>query len=292
VRFVLVLPALTALIGITAGWFLPRYVSPQRSTQVLTGAVVMTTLAILAALAQLGLAGLSEVPAIADAVGWCRALYHGQHGASPAAGILAVGGLAVALGAMERFRRRLRREHAEYAGVRGIEVVAADGPVAFAVPGRPGGVVIGDALLADLTTDGKDAVLAHERAHLRLHHHLYVHTAGICAAGLPLLRPLASRVRFMTERWADEVAAEEIGSRRVLAETIAQVALMSDAGLTRPLSFGGHHTTSRVRALVQPQPSSPLLASGAALSVLSVVASGSVVQLHHLATFFSHICPM
>jgi Zn-dependent protease with chaperone function len=291
VRVVLVVPALAALVGITAGWFLPRFVSPQRSTQVLTAAILLTTVAFVAALTQLGLAGLSEIPAVADRIGWCRALYQGQHGASPGVGLLALACLTAIVIGLHRYRRQLRLERAEYAGVSGIEVVAADGPVAFAVPGRPGGVVVGDILMGELTAGGREALLAHEHAHLRHRHHLYVHTAEACAAGLPLLRPLASRVRYMTERWADEVAAEQIGSRRLLAATIARVALMPDHGVPRALSFRGNHTVARVQALVEPRTTSPLAATSAVVTVIAVVSTGSLVQIHHLAAFFAHICP-
>ena len=55
-KVVLVLPVLTALIGIAAGWFLPDYLSPRRATQVLTMAIVLTSTAVVAALAQIALA--------------------------------------------------------------------------------------------------------------------------------------------------------------------------------------------------------------------------------------------
>ena len=38
--------------------------------------------------------------------------------------------------------------------------------------------------------------------------------------------PLARQVRFNTERWADESAANEVGSRALVARAIARVALL------------------------------------------------------------------
>jgi hypothetical protein len=226
VNLAMLAPVLVALVGLAAGWFLPRFLSPRRATQTLTASVLLTSVALLAALVQVALAGASEVPLVADAVGWCRALYHGQHGASPVAGGVAAVLLVLALGGMARQWRRLRCEQAAFADIEGVEVVAAAGPVAFAVPGHPGGVVVGACLFEELSPDGRSAVLAHEIAHLEHRHHLYLRAAVVCGAGVPFLRPLVSQVRFMTERWADEVAADRIGSRRVLAETIAHVALM------------------------------------------------------------------
>jgi Zn-dependent protease with chaperone function len=290
-RLAMLSPVLAALLGLALGWFLPRFLSPRRAAQTLTISVLLTSTALVAALVQVTLAGLSEIPAVADAVGWCRALYHGQHGASPLIGGVAALLLLLALVGMGRQWRRLRREQAPFADVDGVEVVPSVGPVAFAVPGRPGGVVIGACVFEELGADGRSAVLAHELAHLQHRHHLYVRSAAICAAGMPFLKPLASQVRFMTERWADEVAAQRIGSRRVLAETIARVALMPGRRVHPGLAFGAHHTVSRVDALLHPTVMSPFAAVPAGSAVGAVVLLGSGWQVHHLAAFFAHICP-
>jgi hypothetical protein len=295
VNLPLLAPVSLALLGIGAGWFLPRYLRPKAATQLLTAAIVVTTVAIVAALLQVAAAGASEVPAVADLLGWCRALYSGQHGAAPGVGIGAaviLAGIGVGAG---RHHRTIRRELATFAEVDGVEVVDLQGPVAFAVPGHPGGIVLGAGLLAELDGEERCAVLAHENAHLVLHHHRYVHTAELCAAGLPFLKPLASRVRYMTERWADEVAAETIGSRHLLASTIARVALMPPGpAISAPLWFGGggSGTLGRVDELLNPQSSPILIAAGSAAVVLLAVSLGSAVQLHHLVTFFAHICPI
>ncbi len=292
-NLLLLAPVSLALAGMSAGWFVPRYLRPKLATQLLTGAIVVTTIAVLAALVQLAVGAASEVPPVADVLGWCRAIYHGEHGAAPIVGLLAVGGLALMATGAWHHHRKIRRELAVFAEVDGIELVDLDGPIAFAVPGDPGGVVLGTGLLEHLDGEQRCAVLAHENAHLALRHHRYVHTAGLCAAAVPLLRPLAAQVSFMTERWADEVAAEAVGSRQVLAATIARVALMPygrvDAAL---LGFVEHRTVDRVDALLNPRRSPFLVAAGAALAVAAAVAIGSVVQLHHLVEFVAHICPV
>ena len=285
-------PVSLALIGMAAGWFLPRYLRPKAAAQLLTVAILVTTAAIVAALVQVAAAGASEVPVVADVFGWCRALYHGQHGAAPIAGVAAAAGLVFMTAAAWRHHRRIRRELAVFAGVDGIELVDLDGPIAFAVPGSRGGIVLGTGLLEHLDGEQRCAVLAHENAHLALNHHRYVNAVELCAAAVPLLRPLASQVRFQTERWADEVAADTIGSRRVLAGAIARVALMPATPAMRTLGFRGTRTVERVDALLNPRSSPVLLAFGGAGAVLGVVAVGSAVQLHHLAEFVAHICPV
>lgn len=284
-------PLTLVIVGVIAGSFLPCHLNPRRATQALTAAVVLAAVAMVTALAQVTLAGLSEIPAVAHAIGWCSALYGGAHGASPIFGLVAGAFLlAVAAGA-GRYALRVRSEMAVFSNVAGVEVIDMEGPVAFAVPGRPGGVVIGAGLLRDLDADERAAVLAHESAHLRFHHHRYVRVADFCAAGIPFLRPLARQVRFMTERWADEVAADRVGSRELVATTIARVALMRPASVAPlALGFGGRGIVARVDALMNPTSTSFVIGAFAATGVVALVALSSGLQVHHLAQFFAHVC--
>ena len=72
-------------------------------------------------------------------------------------------------------------------------------------------------MLRALSADERRVVLAHEAAHLARHHHLYVQLADLAAAANPLLRSTARGVRLAVEREADEVAAAEVGDRRLVA---------------------------------------------------------------------------
>lgn len=76
-------------------------------------------------------------------------------------------------------------------------------------------------LLASLPADERRAILAHERAYLRHHHHRFRLTAELVAAVNPLLRPLAVAIRYSTERWADEAAAAAVEDRAVVARALA-----------------------------------------------------------------------
>src|ERR1019366_3181879 len=96
-----------------------------------------------------------------------------------------------------------------------------------------GRVGVSTAMLRALPPDERRVLLAHEAAHLRHHHHLYVQLAELGAAANPLLRPLALAVRDGTERWADEDAAAEVGDRALAARALAR------AGLARALASPG-----------------------------------------------------
>ena len=56
--------------------------------------------------------------------------------------------------------------------------------------------------------------------------------ARLAAAANPLLIPVARSVDYTVERWADEHAAAVTSDRRLVAETIGQVALLAGPRLT------------------------------------------------------------
>ncbi|WP_208028101.1 M56 family metallopeptidase [Rhabdothermincola sediminis] len=288
----LVAPLLLVVAGVAAGWFLPRVTSPASSVRVLTVATVVAAAGVAAALALVVLAGASELHDVSSWLGWCDALYPGDHGAAPWAGALAAALLVVAARRARRYLSRSRAEMAAFAAVEGVEVIAAAGAVAFAVPGSPGGVILGDELVRTLSRDERQAVIAHEHAHLDHGHHRYVHAVETCAAAFPFLVPLARQVRFNTERWADETAASAVGSRTLVARAIARVALL---GAPSPapgvLGFRSLSAAARVEALLRP--STPVrLTLPAAASTMTIVTTlaGSSVQLHHLVFFLDHAC--
>jgi Zn-dependent protease with chaperone function len=159
-----------------------------------------------------------------------------------AAAALTLAGVALAVVVMFRNRacalaesyRRAARLHADD----GIVVVPGPALEAYALPGRPGRVVVSGCLLDRLDSDSRAALIAHEQAHLAGRHHLFAAVAWLAAASNPLLLPVARSVEYTIERWADEHAAAVTGDRRLVAETIGQVALLASprrqraAGLT------------------------------------------------------------
>ncbi|MEV4252524.1 M56 family metallopeptidase [Spirillospora sp. NPDC049652] len=137
-------------------------------------------------------------------------------------------------------------------------VLESDVPLALAVPGRRGGVLVSRGLLHSLTGPELAIVFRHEQSHLRHAHHRYLLVAGLTAAVTPLLRPLAARLRLALERWADEDTAQATGDRILVARTIAKVSLAAaSSGPPQPRDLAGFaqsQTVERVRALLAAPP--------------------------------------
>jgi len=138
----------------------------------------------------------------------------------------------------------------------GLVVVHDARPAAMAVPGLRGRVVMTSGLLRLLSPAERRVVLAHERAHLRYGHAAYRLMARLAACLLPTVRPVVREVDYQLERWADEVAGRTVGSRRIVAETLARVALAGSPSPAPAVSaaFHGIRTSARVAALVEPLP--------------------------------------
>lgn len=96
----------------------------------------------------------------------------------------------------------------------------SDRPAAFSVGGRDGAVVLTDGLQARLADPGVQAVVAHERAHLRGRHHLLIAAAEVLARAFPAVRLLAEAPAALREQV--ELAADLLGT--LLAATPVQAA--------------------------------------------------------------------
>ncbi|MFF9069552.1 M56 family metallopeptidase [Streptomyces sp. NPDC014891] len=152
-------------------------------------------------------------------------------------------------------------------------------PYAYAVPGggprgrrRAGGevrgragevrghgrVVVSTGMLAGLAPAERRALFAHERAHLAGRHHRHLLTVHLAARANPFLRPLRTAVSYTAERWADEEAAAEVGSRRSVARAIGKAALLAPrppaAGLPALTGGDAGPVPRRVAALMRPAP--------------------------------------
>ncbi|MFF4214568.1 M56 family metallopeptidase [Streptomyces sp. NPDC001796] len=116
-----------------------------------------------------------------------------------------------------------------------VVVMADAAPDAYAVPGLPGRIVVSTGMLEALDDADREAMLAHESAHLACHHYAFVAVAQLAATCNPLLRPVAAAVAYTIERWADERAATACGDRRQVARAIGKAAL---ATMRRPPRHG------------------------------------------------------
>jgi Zn-dependent protease with chaperone function len=89
-----------------------------------------------------------------------------------------------------------------------------DKPLAYSVAGRPPFVVATTGLAKHLSADEVAAVLAHERAHLRGHHHALTGLADALAWAfpfVPLMRQAPAAIRVLVEMAADSVASAQYG---------------------------------------------------------------------------------
>ena len=145
-------------------------------------------------------------------------------------------------------------------------------PIAFCIPGARPLLVLSSGIVEELDGAQLDAVIAHERAHLREHHHLLLLPFVAWRAALPVL-PAADRahdaVRDLVEMRADDVALTSLGCRdprHTLAAAI--VAAAGGAGGQVPegaLAVAGGAVSVRVRRLLAPAQPLPLLGRAAAL---------------------------
>ncbi|MEU7874930.1 M56 family metallopeptidase [Dactylosporangium sp. NPDC049140] len=209
----------------------------------------------------------------------------------------AVAATALLLWVGWRVAARLRRRWAVARELRaagpaedGLLVADWDSPRAVAVPparGRRGHVLVTSGMLRMLDAHERAAVLAHERAHLWRRHDRTTTLAALATAVNPLLRPVESAVCLLVERSADEDAADTVADRRLVAHTIAKVALAAH-GPAPALGFGGSSTLHRVEALVRPAPDpmrrgGPTVAGAVAVAALSLaVAAVAVVEFVEL----------
>ncbi len=174
---------------------------------------------------------------------------------------------------------RARRRHREL-----LELVVAPGvapdtrllehpaPVAFCIPGARPLLVLSSGMVAELDEAELAAVVAHERAHLRERHHLYLLPFVAWEAALPVL-PAAGRahaaVRELVEMRADDVALHELDGtdpRRTLARAI--VAAAGGPGAEVPggaLAVSGGAARARVVRLLEPPAPLPAAARTGAL---------------------------
>ena len=291
-------PLALAAAGLAAAPFAARVLSPRRACQALCAIAIGVASSTVAALLLVVIAsvdgGLAHHVAasaehqslMARALEWCGALY--DHRAPAWAGVGAAAVLILAVMRAVRSSARWRRAVAPWRDAAPVEIVPGLGNEAFAVPGRPGSIVVGRDLFDALDPDERRVVLAHERAHLELKHHRYLRL-GDNVAALPLLGSLARQIRYATERWADEAAVRVVGDRHLVARAIIKAALTETTPSPLP-AVAGDHVSARVNALLHEPSQSPTrrLAVPASLTPVAAALVAAAVQIHHLGAFVTH----
>lgn len=297
--FGFVLPLVAALVAGLAAGPVQRRLPPELATRALLWTALGCATAVLWGLALMVVASAVQLPPVASMVGWCHHVLPDGGRLPPWLGAVVVAGVGIAGWRTVRVHRAYRRACRADGGCGQVEVLPSDVPTAYAVPGRrvgEGRVVVSRGLMDRLPDEEVAVVFAHERAHLSLGHHRYVHAGELAAAAIPLLRPLANQLRYATERWADEHAAAEVGDRRLVARSIARAALIRTESLAAPvLTMVGAHVTGRVEALL----AEPVTRAGPTYHLVVAPAAGlitvlvaSTVQLHHLVDLAMRVCPI
>ena len=170
-------------------------------------------------------------------------------------------------------------------------VVIPDGaPVALAVPGWPGRVLVSRAFLRLMQPEQWRAVLAHERGHLRARHDLHLLAGSVAAAVDPLLARVPAALRLATERSADEMSAALTGDRRLVADAIGSAAMLCsiDAHPAWAMRATGSDVSLRVRHLLDGPPPQRPLGQAALVSLTAAavaVAAFALFDTKHLFEF-------
>ncbi|WP_026413677.1 M56 family metallopeptidase [Actinomadura oligospora] len=224
----LLLPAVAAL----AARPLSGRLAPRTATWLLTGTAVALAVASLATLAVSALGSALRLAPIAALGHMSEAVLRRAPRTDPVYGTAAAVLLTLCLVAVACVA--VRQGYRLVASARTARSLPGDGLVAivddpeaeaFALPGRPGRVVVTTGMLDVLTSAQRAALIAHERAHLADRHHLFRALTTVAVAANPLLWPLRAAVVFATERWADERAAASIDDREQTAQAIGRAAL-------------------------------------------------------------------
>lgn len=254
--------AFSALFGLAAP-VLSRRQPPAAATWLLSVGSLMAAVGSTISLALLALTLVGQTPMLAARGHWSHtALRHTDPVATPIAAAALIALLVLTPLVLLVAARRLTALRAAYqlsaalpASTGELAVTDHPGPQAYAVPGRPGRIVVTSGLLRSLNADERRAVLAHERAHLTYRHHLHHTIARLAAAANPLLCRIPAAVALSTERWADEQAAATSSRDAVaaaLTRTVVGASLLATPGIVLAAATG--EVTTRVRALLMPAP--------------------------------------
>ncbi|GAA1439138.1 M56 family metallopeptidase [Nocardiopsis tropica] len=275
---------LTAL-SLALGWR-PLPVHPSWSARILAISAVSTALAVLSTTLLVSAAYIVRLLPADSVLASGRGRLLLEHGPVPAnVGLMALLVLAVGLFGIIRVSVGWWKD-TRVVRTDSTSITGQERPIAVAVPGHHGGVLVSRGMMRMLSREELQVVFRHEHSHLRHGHHVYTVLGAFSAAVFPPLNSLHSSLRLALERWADEDAAAATGDRELVAQTIARVALAAPALRSAwHLAFAQSPVVHRVEALLGDAPSGNRVAGPALLGGTGVASGGiasSCVQLHHL----------
>ncbi|WP_225845507.1 M56 family metallopeptidase [Streptomyces sp. HPF1205] len=260
-NYVVWMPLVLPLLAAPAARRLAEALPPKAAAWLVAGSAVVLAVCSTAALALLAGAGALMLPPVA-AMGHLVLPVVGDQVTVPAACAAAVLLSAVVVAVARTVRAhvvlaaRARRAVAAAGTPAGDLTVLADPDAdAYALPGRPGRIVVTSGMLEALGPAEREALLAHERAHLSGRHHMFLTGLALSCAAHPALRLLRGPLSYALERWADEAAADAVGDRRLAARAIGRAALAARPAprpLVPVLSATSGPVPRRVAALLSP----------------------------------------
>ncbi|TXL89785.1 M56 family metallopeptidase [Streptomyces sp. IB2014 016-6] len=287
------LPLVLPLTALPIARLAERHLHPRRAARLLTAVAVILASCSTLCLGLLVVVGTAQLPGNPLPDGWSdpevrEAVPHDQFfGKAAILALLMVATACVCVVVRHRRFHALAHRTLDSGPDRSEVAVLRDlSPYAYALPGAPGRIVVSTGMLACLDPAEREALLAHERAHLADRHHRLLLAVRLAGCANPLLRPLMSAVTYSTERWADEEAARVTGDRRTAARAVGKAALVSRRASAPPLpAFAAGPVPRRVAALLGPVPpdrrwppaltptgvAAYVAAAGTALSALSAL---------------------
>ncbi|MGN5634046.1 M56 family metallopeptidase [Streptomyces sp. AC154] len=289
------IPLLVPFLVVPAARRLADALSPRRAVRLLTATGAGLALCAVCALALLVVPGAARLSAVSAAGEFVRPLAD----AEPDLAVpLAAAALALLLGCAAAVTRAARRHWTQLhrdADPVGLDdgselaVLRDARPDAYALPGRPGRpgrIVVTTGMLEALDPGEREALLAHERAHLAGRHHLYLVAAELSARCHPALRALRAPMGYALERCADEAAAQAVGDRAVAARAIGRAALAArtTGGTAAPrpapaLAAAAGPVPRRVAALLGRTAAHPRIGRAAAATLIACLAVSGAAAL-------------
>jgi Zn-dependent protease with chaperone function len=152
----------------------------------------------------------------------------------------------------------------------GLRILDVKQPLAYCLPGVRSRVVVSEGTLKSLSESEIDAILAHERAHLRARHDLVLEMFTAVHAAFPRFVRSGNAldaVRLLIEMLADDAAVRAAGPTPLARALVACAAGRTPSGA---LAAGGPTTLLRVRRLGG-EPNSLVLAASAYLAAAAVL---------------------
>ncbi|MCC9311580.1 M56 family metallopeptidase [Kitasatospora sp. RB6PN24] len=261
VYLLLLAPGLLAALGPA----LTRHLAPAAAVRALTALAILASASTAWGLAVLAIGGLARTGEVQAYAKSDPAALAAADPVPRTLGALAAALLVIALVRFTRAAWRRQRDVRALTPLRDLPaagdliVLDTENPDAYALPGRAGRIVVTSGMLRALPHDECQVMLAHERAHLRHRHDLYAAATVLAAAFNPLLGRVRESAALQIERWADEDAAAQAGSRHLAARSLARAALATTGragGLRGSLAYLRHQVTARVAALQAASPAS------------------------------------